>query len=554
MKTFAGKQPLMALFFLCLWVLAGAVNARVTTEVDRTDIAMGETLRLTLTANEGERLDEIDLSQLERDFEILQRSSATSARIVGGEQNVTRTLELELAPKRDGLLTIPPFNYNGRRTTPVAVKVSPQPDVQLGDELVYFDTSVDNAEVYVQQQIILTITLQQAINLDNRAISELDISDTYEEPLEQKTYQRRVGGRLWQITEVRYALFPQQSGNLEIPSMSFSGRELLPGRSLLGARLGRRIALQSQPINITVKPVPANFPGDVWLPARGIKLTSEWSSSPEQLTIGDSSTRTIEMSAQGLQGSQLPPLNSLMDGTDRPGLKFYPDQETIEQREISTGIEGYRLQSEALVATTTGSWTLPEVVIPWWNTGTDKLEYARLPAVKIAIASPVASSPLEDLILDTTDPVEARASNSTMWAWQLTAGIGWTIAAVLAGLLWRGRGWGEGSQPGTKWAARANSRSLIPLRLACSANNPQAARDALLDWARQGSPQAGAISLAALAQTSSPTLAQEIRQLDACLWSKDAPVWRGDKLFSLIKEEDDRSSEGTVDQLALYPS
>ncbi len=553
MKTFAGKQALKALLFLCLWVLAGAVDARVTADVDRTDIALGETLRLTLTANEGERPDEIDLSQLEQDFEILQRSSATSARIVGGEQNVTRTLELELAPRRDGLLTIPPLNYSGRRTTPVAVKVSPQPDVLPGDELVYFDASVDNTEVYVQEQIILTITLQQAINLDNRAISELDIGDTYTEPLEQKTYQRRVGGRLWQITEIRYALFPQQSGALEIPSVSFSGRELLPGRSLLGARLGRRIALQSQAIRITVKPAPADFPGDVWLPARDIQLTSQWSSPPERLTIGDSSTRTIEMRAEGLQGSQLPPLSSLMDGVARPGLKFYPDQETIEQREISTGIEGYRLQSEALVATTTGSWTLPEVVIPWWNTRTDTLEYARLPAVNMAIASPVVISSLDDPTVETTNPGVAPSTDTRVWTWQLAAVIGWTLVAVLGGLLWRSRGLRANAQMAPKSAIAASSPSLIPLRLACSASNPQAARDALLAWARHRSPQ-GAASLAAVAQTCSPALAQEIRQLDACLWSKDAPAWRGDKLFSLIKQEDDVCSKASVDQLTLYPS
>lgn len=553
MKTFAGRQPLIALLFLYLWVLAGAVDARVTADVDRTDIALGETLRLTLTANEGERPDDIDLSRLEQDFEILQRSSATSARIVGGEQNVTRTLELELAPRRDGLLTIPPLGYNGRQTTPVAVKVSPQPSVLPGDELVYFDASVDNTEVYVQEQIILTITLQQAINLDNRAISELDIADTYTEPLEQKTYQRRVGGRLWQITEIRYALFPQQSGALEIPSVSFSGRELLPGRSLLGARLGRRIALQSQAINITVKPVPADFPGDVWLPARDIQLTSQWSSPPEQLTTGDSSTRTIEIRAEGLQGSQLPPLSSLMDGVARSGLKFYPDQETIEQREISTGIEGYRLQSEALVATTTGSWTLPELVIPWWNTRTDTLEYARLPAVNIAIASPVVTSSLDDPIVETPNPVLEHRSGTWVWAWQLAAVVGWMLVVVLAGLLWRSRGLLANSPKGAKSTTTVSGSGLIPMRLACSANNPQAARDALLAWARHRSPQ-GAATLAAVAQTCSPALAQEIHQLDACLWSKDAPTWRGDKLFSLIKQEDDHASKPSVNQLTLYPS
>ena len=223
MKIFAGKWP--------AWVVLGHRHfslprpmrkQRVTATVDRTDIAMGETLRLTLTADEAERPDEIDLSQLTKDFDILQRSSATSARIISGEQNVTRTLELELGPKRDGLLTVPALSYDGRRTTPIAIKVRPQPDVNLGDELVYFDAKIDKDEIYVQAQLILTVTLQQAINLDNRAISELDIPDTYVEPLEQKTYQRRISGRLWAgKQELRYALFPTTIGRAHNPPHHF---------------------------------------------------------------------------------------------------------------------------------------------------------------------------------------------------------------------------------------------------------------------------------------------------------------------------------------------
>lgn len=349
MKIFAGKWPAWVVLVIAIFTAASNAQARVTATVDRTDIAMGETLRLTLTADEAERPDEIDLSQLTKDFDILQRSSATSARIISGEQNVTRTLELELGPKRDGLLTVPALSYDGRRTTPIAIKVRPQPDVNLGDELVYFDAKIDKDEIYVQAQLILTVTLQQAINLDNRAISELDIPDTYVEPLEQKTYQRRISGRLWQVTELRYALFPQQSGELTIPRITFSARELLPGRSLLGARLGRRIALESQAIKVPVKPVPASFPGSVWLPAKNVALSDRWSSPPGALKMGDSSTRTIEITADGLQGSQLPPLTSLMGVNGLPGLNFIRTKKPWSNKKLPRAFKGTGYKAKRLL-------------------------------------------------------------------------------------------------------------------------------------------------------------------------------------------------------------
>lgn len=235
--TYGGKTLQPILLVLGLFLLPFNAWSAITTEVDRTEVALGETLRLTIRSDAGEQPNDLDLSGIERDFEILQRSSSTSARLVGGQQSVTRTLELDLAPRRDGVMTIPPLVTGGKRTTPIAIKVSPEPIVAPGDELVLFDSAVDKTDVYVQAQLILTVTLQQAINLDNRTITELDIPDIYVEPLEQKSFQRRIAGRLWQVTELRYALFPQKSGVFEIPALAFSGRELLPGRSLLGARL-----------------------------------------------------------------------------------------------------------------------------------------------------------------------------------------------------------------------------------------------------------------------------------------------------------------------------
>ena len=64
---------------------------------------MGETLRLTLLGDAGEQPAEIDLTPLNRDWEILSRSSATNARFINGQNQVTRTLEMELAPEVVGL-------------------------------------------------------------------------------------------------------------------------------------------------------------------------------------------------------------------------------------------------------------------------------------------------------------------------------------------------------------------------------------------------------------------------------------------------------------------
>lgn len=552
---YAGKSRGLWLWSALCLLLSMPTTARIIAEVDRTNIAMGETLRLTLTADAGERPDQISLDQLEIDFEILQRSSSTSARLIGGEQNITRTLEIELSPLREGVLTIPAFNTGGRRTTPTAIKVSPEPEFALAEELVTFDATVDNTEVYVQAQVILTITLQQAINLDNRAVSDVDIPDTYQEPLEQKSFQRRSGGRLWQVTELRYALFPQKSGDLLIPAIAFSGRELLPGRSLLGARLGRRIAIKSDPINIRVKPVPATFPGDVWLPAQQLSLTSRWSAAPEQLSTGDSTTRTLEITAQGLQGSQLPPVTSLGGTGGIKGLRFYPDKETIEQREIPLGLEGYRLQSEALVSSEAGNWTLPERTIPWWNTKTDTLEFARLPEERIRVTDLLAPKDSANSDIATT-PVLTEGTTVSRRLWQMSAATGWLLAAILGALLWLRRRDAKANPPhGQADIDAQKTQHLMSVRKACSTNDPVAARLAVLTWGHKRFDDSSPNTLNEIAARVGGDLAVELRAIDTLLFSKESnPSWQGAKLFKLLKNYDAGTASKEVTELRLYPT
>ena len=554
MKMCVGSRRYwLTLLVLCLWVAAPA-SARITATVDRTEIALGETLRLILKADDGEHPDELDFAELEQDFRILQRSSATNARITGGQQSVSRTYELEIAPLRDGVLAIPAFNYSGRRTTPIAIKVDPTPKVTPGvDQIATFSAEISDTRVYVQAQTILTITLQQSVNLDNRAVSELNIPNTYIEPLEQKSFQRTINGQVWLVNELRYALFPQQSGSLTIPPISFSGRELLPGRSLLGARLGKSINLQTKPITLDVKAVPDNFPGDIWLPARRLILDESWSDSPDRLNVGDSTTRTLEIIAEGLQGSQLPPITSLDEGVSLKGLRFYPDKENIEHSEIPTGLEGYRLQSEALVVTEAGDWVLPERVIPWWNTATDTLEYARLPPVTVKVAGAVATTSPSTTGSPVTDTTEV-AESSYLRLWQGLAAVGWLLALVMTGLWWGGGRPRVASDPSKPPKFGFDNRDLVGLRLACSQNDPVAARKALQHWGQRWLQCSQPPTLDAISARVDQPLQAEIQRLDRAAFSLGSPEpWRGDALFQAVRSQSQRESVPTHDALALYP-
>lgn len=528
--------------------------AELSATADRRTIAMGETLRLTLLGDAGEQPAEIDLTPLNKDWEILSRSSATNARFINGQNQVTRTLEMELAPLREGTLTIPSLTAGGRSTTPLAIRVNPEPVVAPGDELVLFEARVDDSSVYVQSEVILTVTLQQAINLDGGEISNFDIPDAVVENLERRSFQRRVGNRTWLVTELRYAVYPQKSGALRVPAIGFTAREVQPGRSLLGARLGRRLRMASEPLEIDVKSVPTSFPGEVWLPARALTLEENWSIDPVLLNVGDSTTRTLTLTARGLLGSQLPPLSSVQGAINIPELRFYPDQESIDQSELAEGLQGRRVQSEALVVRSGGTWTLPEIRVPWWNIETDRLEFATLPARTVVVTA-IQSA---DRTNDRTIAPSASPAATTLppWLWAVSA-TGWLVSLALGMLLWLNRRNATGHSP-TPGGATPKSGSvrqaLVEIRKAAAQEDAALLRKAVLQWADLHHER-GFSSLEALARVSTESLAMRLRAVDRSLYGDGELASALDGLIDTLRDEPAPQGRGTgANTLSLYLS
>jgi hypothetical protein len=548
MKTFVGKL-VRGLTLLVIAMACSTAVAEIRSDVDRRTISMGESLRLTVTGDASERLDQLDLAALQFDWEILSTSSSTNTSFINGARSTTRTLTLDLLPVRDGILSIPSLSTGGNRTTPIAITVNPQVVSAGGDDSVRFDIDIDKRDVYIQEQLILTVTIEQAINLDGAEVTQLAIDGAIVEELTRRNFQRQINGRLWRVTQLRYAIYPQQRGMLEVPSLSLTAREVLPGRSLLGARLGKRFKLSKDAIQVNVKPVPENFPGDVWLPAVSLELRQSWSKPPESMEVGDSTTRTLTLAAEGLLSSQLPSITSMSDHSKSAGIRVYPDQESSDQIERTDGFLGQRTRSEALVASGGGSWTLPEVSVPWWNTETDTLQFATLPSTTISVGTPVIETPGA---LDMTQ-VAVKPSSPPYWLTALAAS-GWLLATVLSWIVWRSR-----QRVNTEPSNPQPEDHLRPLLTALKASTAQRdaalTRDLLMRWATVHFGET-VRTFQQLRSLCSDALAQETYILERTLYASGDEQWTGAKTFysALRNEPPPTAPESTMTARRLYPT
>lgn len=570
MKT-SGKSLAVAwLGLLCL--LPTLALAELTAQIDRTQVRLGDSLQLTLSSDGATDPATADLTPLTRDFEILQQSSRSSTQIVNGRTTREKALVVELVPRRTGSLEIPALFAGNERTQPITLEVEEAATDPEQDQQVVFTASVDSDSVYVQEQIILTLTLQQSIALDDRSVTELDLDNAYVRPLGQNSFQRTRDGRRWLVHEIRYAIFPEQSGTLTIPEQTFAGRARQGSRSLFDLDSGPRISRDSRALSVEVKPRPSSFPDAVWLPATDLAIEESWSREPDELTTGDSVTRTVTVTGKGLQGAQLPPL----EFPDTQGLKYYPDKPSIEEADADTGVVGLRTDSAALVPVRPGVYRIPEVRIPWWDTTEDRLRHAVLPGREISVV-PAAGDASSDAgqADDAAESPDAAAQRSQKAPtaepgaapWPLISGllgIGWLLTAIALAWLLSRRATSAPATVAAPATAASEPVAWKHVQAACAAGQPGPAREALRRWlGTLPAPACNQSLLSFAADQPDTALARALASLDHALYGPAGQTqpWSGEALLAAARSARSRATgkSGTETQQnaalpPLYPS
>ena len=554
----SGSSSIIAMRTL-RWLIAVALcvpaiaSAALTASLDRYAISMGETVRLTISSDNASDPSDIDFSALQQHFDILQRSSSVSTQITNGQRQQRRELVLEITPRREGSVTIPGFRAGADVSEPLRVQISPEPQLAAGDEVVFFEAEVDRESVYVQGQLLLTLRIQQSVTLDSRSVTELEIDNAVVKTLGQNSFQRTIDGRPWLVHEIRVAIFPQSSGTLTIPQQTFSGRLSSGRRSLFDTRpAGRLLQRRTEEITIDVKPRPASFSDPVWLPAAEVTIEEQWSAADGEIRVGDSLTRSITLTAKGLQGTQLPPLS--MAAPD--GLRIYPDQPGINELDGESGVTGIRTDSLAIVAVRAGTYELEPVTVRWWDTTTDQLREVSLPGKTLRVVSPplpdaATAAPPSQAPVSSDNAGAVAVASAGIWPW-LSAFLacGWLATALL---VWRRR-----QRP----VAHAASQTDTPatrkaLLAACREGNAALARERMRQWLLSEDYHGTLEQWAML--SGSDALCAAVQELEAHLFSGEASTggWDGAALAAALKSLPARRdpAHATRDPLPpLYPA
>jgi len=329
--------------------------------------------------------------------------------------------------------------------------------------------TVDRSQAYVKEQILLTIKSAIPVNAFNLTSSKLAVEGVELVSLHRKEYTERFAGKPWQVEERLFALFGNQPGTVVIPAQRF--RATLPVST--GASDKRRNPELTQTVPAqTVLVTPAPVSAADWLVATDVTISSQWStpaalSGDARLRVGEPATRQLTIAIKGQHPAAITPVNA----TPPDAIQAYPDLPRLEILPTPDGLNGSLLQSTALVATRTGSITLPERSIRWWHSDAKQWRISTLAAERI------------DVVAGSSDGANGnRSASNHRFVIAALIGIILLLTALIATLMMRLNRIAH-SQAGTRiHPPDTEAEAWSSLMSALATRNLAKIRSSLLDW------------------------------------------------------------------------
>lgn len=595
------RSAMLVLLLAC--AVMGQALANINASLDTTQIAVGDTVQLTLE-HDGRTSGQPDLAPLQQTFDILGTSTSTSIELVNGSASEKTQVILTLAPKVAGRLTIPPLDWDGQRSQPLSLSVTgadgaPQASGTSAQPApnVFMETRVSPEHPYVQAAVQLTVQLFTAETLYHANLDLPESGDVVAKRVgTDESSQAERNGRTYQVVTRHYLLFPLHSGKLSLPGpvldaeLAISQRRQQYATDPFGGgffygpffRTIRPVRLSANPIALTVRARPANAVGSYWLPARDVSLTASWDPAKLTARAGDPVTLDLTLDATGLTSAQLPDLSSLLSLP--AGLKGYPDQPKLDDSTQGGELVGSRDQTIALIASTPGHYTIPTLTVSWWDTQTNQPRVATLPGRTLTIlpapgsaTATAAAPPAPATAARQTAPAGAQHSAApaaapappatrmpsetrtpSEWEW-ISIGLAVVWLATIAGWLWsrrsrRARVTTSSPRQPAPTLSHDPSKERAAFRAACEANDAHAARAHLLAWATAlwsaTPPGAGAIA----AKIGDAAVAELLRDLDRACYA--GGPWQGRPLAAALTDlpaPTAQSARGRDGLAPLYP-
>ena len=414
-------KKLFILTTLLIATLASVRAEELTFTADAPSaVVMGETFRLSYTINthgaRGFRVGDIT------DFDILSgpnQSSSSNISIINGVRTSSKKLTFTciLRPKREGTFTIPAatVTVDGEQLTSkeLTVKVLPQdqrstqqPGAQQGrgaatsqtgqisnDDL-FIVATVNKKKVYEQEAVLLTYKIYTTVNLTNVSGKMPDLKGFHTQEMEMPKGNREFelehyNGRNYRtIVWSQYVLFPQQSGQLEIPSITFEGTVAQRVQSYDpfdaffnggSSYVNVQREIRTPKLTIDVSPLPSGKPASYYGGVGSFNMTSTISTTE----LKENEAVTLKLVISGMGNMKL---------IKTPEVKFPADFEVYDPKVDNKftlkagGLSGNKVIEYLAIPRHGGEYTIPSVEFAYFDVKSGAYKMLSTPEYTLNVA------------------------------------------------------------------------------------------------------------------------------------------------------------------------
>ena len=393
-------------------------------------VAVGEQFRLTYTVN-TQNVSDFRAGDIPDELEVLigpNRSMQSSYQMINGHTSSSASITYTyiVSATKNGSYTISPAHVVvGGKTissNPITIKVSGsassarqqrQQRDDEGAELrdagsrisgsdLFIKVSANKNRVHEQEPILLTYKVYTLVSLTQLRGDMPDLKSFYTQEVDlpqQKSFSvETVNGRPYRTcTWSQYVMFPQMTGKLQIPSITFEGivvqqnRNVDPFEAFFNGGSGyievkKKIVAPS--IDIQVDPLPqrpANFSGGVG------KFTISAQLDKTETKANDPISMRIIISGSGNLKLMKQPVINVPKDFDK-----YEPKVTDKTKLTSSGIEGSMIYDVLIVPRHQGKYEIPPVELTYFDTSENAYKTIKSEAFTLDVAKGSGAASVSD--------------------------------------------------------------------------------------------------------------------------------------------------------------
>ena len=417
--SFLQKSVTLILFLLAINSPAIAQTKAVAT-VSQNQVLLGDIFILNVEVNDSGSDYQLDTRGLVDKFTVYSPTRSEETRIINGDYSEKTIWSLRLQANKIGTFIIPSLQIGNVKTDPIKIQVKEPTEQQQSTigKSIFIENTISQDKVYLGQPVIVESKIFISERIHNGDIQPPVLAGAEIERIdnEQQTQTVRNGIR-YQLLTYQYQITPSITGEQTITSPLLSGAVRKQStNNWRGSDNYEQVNIRGNNLTLTIKEIPAEFKGD-WLVSEDVRLIENNDLTQQKYTVGEPITRSISLQVASLPIEKMPEIKINYDSS----LRYYPDQDDLQQGTVGGVLYSQRTITHAIIASHAGEITLPEIRIPWWNSKTEKQEYAVLPAQTLTIApsTQVADSttsyiPSQKQVTITDTPPANTESNITV--------------------------------------------------------------------------------------------------------------------------------------------